>query len=239
MCKIINYVCWLLAIVTISCDKTRTPNLEIGNYYEFPVGKTSTIAIQGSGDYQIVVEDTSILDVACPEINKISVSPIRQGETFFTVFDKKTGDSAKSIIKIVDFYISFLVGNPLQPPFLSNDHLFFVENDTNDLYIFDNGYRLSGKGHYSFGKTEENFTLTILFDKAYNGYTELYLVLKNNGDVINQFIYKMILRQDGQLKMGKTYSREAMPLIMTGIDERTNARYHFVLKDITFPYHIL
>lgn len=125
MKKITKYLCGIVVLLIISCSKDTIPiNLGIENYYEFPVGKTSTITIQGSDDYQIVIENDSILNVSYKAINQFSVSPIKKGETCFVVLDKETGATAKANIKIVDHYYSFQMANPLHAPFLSNEYLF-------------------------------------------------------------------------------------------------------------------
>lgn len=226
----------------MSCSEDCTPiKLEIANYYEFPIGKKGRILIQGSGDYQIVVADTTILNVSFQEINQLSILPKnRKGETELVILDLKSRETAKTTVKITDSYFSFLIGNPLQIPFTQNEHLYFIENTLNDLLIFDNDSLLLNKGHYEFGKTEQNYTLRILFDNDLNGYKELDLILENNSDLINQFIEKRIM--SGRDSIANYYIskiRSDMPITMNAVEKNTGKKYYFVMTDRIIPYFYL
>lgn len=225
----------------MSCSKDYTPiKLEIENYYEFPIGKKGTILIQGSGDYQIVVADTTILNVSFQGISQLTILPKnRKGETELVIFDLKSRETAKTTVKITDSYFSFFIGNPQQIPFTQNEHLYFIENTLNDLLIFDNDSLLLNRGYYAFGKTEQDYTLQILFDNDFNGYEELELVLENNSDLINRFIEEKISGQDSIANSYISKSRSDMPIIMNAVEKNTGKKYYFVMTDRIIPYFYL
>lgn len=231
---------FLSVLLLMSCSDYNIPiKLEFENYYEFPLGKAKIVRIQGSGDYQVVVADTTILNVSFHEINQLSILPINKGETEFVVFDKVSGESAKAKVKITDSYFSFSIGNPQQLPFCHNESLFFVRNTSNDLLIFKNDSILLNKGHYVFEKIEQNFKLKIQFSKEYNGYKELVLVLKNNSDFINQFLEEIISNQDSITNSYNSRFRSGMPTVMNAVDTNTGKKYYFVLSDKVVPYYVL
>ena len=128
-------------------------------YTECPIGEISQIALQGSGDYEINVEDASILNINYSQ-NTLTINPIAKGITKISVYDKITKNIANSTVKITDAYCTFQVGNPVRPPFSSSVYVYMVYNCTNDLYMFDNNFNLIEKGHYLFEKTNEKYSLT-------------------------------------------------------------------------------
>ncbi len=242
MKKVAKCLFGILSLFVISCSKdTTTPiQLEIESYYEFPMGKTSTITIQDNGDYQMSVEDSSILKVSYTGINQISITPINKGETRLVIHDKKKGTTATTNIKIVDSYYSFGIWNFSHPPFLSDVYLFFILNASNDLYIFDDNFRLLNKGSYTFGRAERNYTLTIEFDEEYNNYNDLSLVIrKDSGESIYYLIETMLSNQGLKSSLNDANTREVAPKIMYAVDENTGIEYPFVLKNEIMPYYIL
>lgn len=96
------------------------------------------------------------------------------------------------------------------------------------------------RGCYAFGKSEQNYTLTIQFDEEYNNYKGLSLTLKYNGDIINQLIEDIISHQGYRSRLNIISStREVMPIIMNAVDESEGIQYSFVLENKVLPYYIL
>lgn len=86
-------------------------------YLECPIGEISQVTLQGSGDYEINVEDASILNINYSQ-NTLTINPITKGITKISVYDNITKNIANSTVKITDAYCTFQVGNPVRPPFL-------------------------------------------------------------------------------------------------------------------------
>ena len=58
-------------------------------YTECPIGEISQVTLQGSGDYEINVEDTSILNINYSQ-NTLTINPIAKGITKISVYDNIT-----------------------------------------------------------------------------------------------------------------------------------------------------
>ena len=58
-------------------------------YTECPIVEISQIALHGSGDYEINVEDASILNINYSQ-NTLTINPIAKGITKISVYDKIT-----------------------------------------------------------------------------------------------------------------------------------------------------
>lgn len=227
---------FLLMLLIISCDdENMLTIIEMEDYYEFPVGRNSKIAIKGgSGDYQITVADTSVLHVSCEKADQLIVNPTSKGETNFTIYDNKTGAVAGATIKIVDSYYCFAIGNPARVPFLSGEYLFLLQNESKDLYLFDKDLNLLDKGNHLWGKSERCFTLAIQFDKEHYGYKNLDLEITSGALWLADMFFS---NQSPQSRTGST--REIAPTVINAINDETGIEYYFALKDKTFPYSIL
>lgn len=53
-------------------------------YLECPIGEISQVTLQGSGDYEINVEDASILNINYSQ-NTLTINPITKGITKISV----------------------------------------------------------------------------------------------------------------------------------------------------------
>ena len=58
-------------------------------YLECPIGEISQVTLQGSGDYEINVEDASILNINYSQ-NTLTINPITKGITKISVYDNIT-----------------------------------------------------------------------------------------------------------------------------------------------------
>ena len=156
-------------------------------YTECPIGEISQIALQGSGDYEINVEDASILNINYSQ-NTLTINPIAKGITKISVYDKITKNIANSTVKITDAYCTFQVGNPVRPPFSSSVYVYMVYNCTNDLYMFDNNFPTLLKNLESL---LANHTLA---ESTYKARSENQIVL-NAKNKENNIVYYLIFKK--------------------------------------------
>lgn len=65
-------------------------------YLECPIGEISQVTLQGSGDYEINVEDASILNINYSQ-NTLTINPITKGITKISVYDNITKNRRRGI----------------------------------------------------------------------------------------------------------------------------------------------
>ena len=227
-----------ISVFIVSCNESRDTisKIEMERYTECPIGEISQIALQGSGDYEINVEDASILNINYSQ-NTLTINPIAKGITKISVYDKITKNIANSTVKITDAYCTFQVGNPVRPPFSSSVYVYMVYNCTNDLYMFDNNFNLIENGHYLFEKTNEKYSLTFSFNNIYNGVNKLQLDLNNNNPTLLKNLESLLANHT--LAESTYKARSENQIVLNAKNKENNIVYYLIFKKKRIPYYFL
>ena len=85
-----------ISVFIVSCNESRDTisKIEMERYLECPIGEISQVTLQGSGDYEINVEDASILNINYSQ-NTLTINPITKGITKISVYDNITKKYSK------------------------------------------------------------------------------------------------------------------------------------------------
>ena len=85
-----------ISVFIVSCIESRDTisKIEMERYLECPIGEISQVTLQGSGDYEINVEDASILNINYSQ-NTLTINPITKGITKISVYDNITKKYSK------------------------------------------------------------------------------------------------------------------------------------------------
>lgn len=231
--------CLFIGILIASCNKNEelVKNIEIEKYIECPIGEISQITLHGgSGDYEIDIEDPSILEVDYSQ-NVLAINPKKKGATKVVIYDKITKNMAESNVKTTDAYCAFQIASPVRPPFSSNVYLYLIYNTTKDLYMFNNKLGIIEKGHYLFENLNEKYYLEFSFNTNYNGVDNLRLDLNGNDYAILKLLETEINKHTFT---EKTYlGRSVTPTTLNAVNLENGVEYYLVWVNKKMPYHFL
>lgn len=131
-------------------------------YYEVPlIGKTRIDVRDGNRDYDISVENSSILDVSVDLSSSIGagtlvITPQSKGETTITVKDNISNETTNLKIKVIDSYLVYLITESNHTALSKGTIVYLVKNANKDCYFFryNNSEKIDSaplsKGTYDF-----------------------------------------------------------------------------------------
>lgn len=164
------------------------------SYYEVPlIGKTRIDVRSGNRDYNISVENPSILDVSVDlssstGMGTLVVTPKSKGETIIIVTDNVSKETINIKIKVIDSYLAYSITESNHAALSKGAIVYLIQNENKDCYFFR--YSNSGeidtaplsKGTYDFSVKIEHGT-----GNSSNDYAIPYLTLNYASDEEGNF----------------------------------------------------
>lgn len=236
MRNIIYFLIFILSLSLLSCNKEKEETKSISfdkAYYEKPILETKqSIQFQGNADnYEVLVENDEILEASIKE-NKLDILTKKKGTTTVFLRNSLTEEAESISIKVVDSYMGLSVENPISSSYYAySDKLFFINNKTKDVYWYDESLKIKKKGNYNFYLKDENFYLSLSFDKD----SVVYDISQSS----NIFLFKVlpILLDISWSK--SLISREISPINIVASEVNSSEITYFSLSEDEMPYNTL
>lgn len=212
-------------VLCLSCsEEDSTLNFE-KDYYEVQLlDQPQYIEFHTtSNDLEVIVENRELLNVEI-DGNKLKLYAKSKGETTITV--KNNYDKVQIIVRIVDSYLSFHIGEPvsIDGKFAKHDRLFLINNSNRDFYVLNDFFEIKIYGTYLFNWKNEKLYLSLMYDSKEDVYD-----ISGSSYELKYNIFPIYLN----------LTRGAMPIIMKAEDITSDVINYFILDKCDFPYNIL
>lgn len=236
MKNIICFLAFILALSLLSCNKEKeeTKFLFFDKvYYEKPIlNIKQSIQFQGNADnYEILVEDNEILEASIKE-GKLEILTKKKGTTTILFRSSLTGESESISVKVVDCYMGLSVEYPVSSSYYAySDKLFFINNKTKDVYWYDESLKIKKKGNYNFYLKDENFYLSLSFDKD----SIVYDISRSS----NIFLFTVLPTLLDISWNTSLTSREVSPIAIVASDVNSSEVTYFSLSKDEMPYNTI
>lgn len=176
-----------------------------------------------SNDLDVIVENRELLNVEI-DGNKLKLYAKSKGETTITV--KNNYDKAQIIVRIVDSYLSFHIGEPvnIDGKFIKYDRLFLINNSNRDFYVLNDSFEIKIYGTYLFNWKNEKLYLSLMYDSREDVYD-----ISGSSHELKYNIFPIYLN----------LTRAATPITMRAVDITSGVINYFILDKCEFPYNML
>lgn len=235
MRNIIYFLSFILSISLLSCNKEKEEIKSLyfdKEYYEKPLlDIKQSIQFQGNADkYEILVENTKILEASIKE-DKLEILTKKKGATTIYLRNSLANETESISIKVIDSYMGLSVERPISSSLYAySDKMFFINNKTNDVYWYDDSFKLKKKGNYNFYLKDEKFYLSLSFDKD-----SIIYDISNSSNI---FLFKVLLNVL-DISWSKLTSREISPINIVAININSSEKTYFSLSKDEMPYNTI
>lgn len=235
MRNIIYFLSFILSISLLSCNKEKEEIKSLyfdKEYYEKPLlDIKQSIQFQGNADkYEILVENTKILEASIKE-DKLEILTKKKGTTTIYLRNSLANETESISIKVIDSYMGLSVERPISSSLYAySDKMFFINNKTNDVYWYDDSFKLKKKGNYNFYLKDEKFYLSLSFDKD-----SIIYDISNSSNI---FLFK-VLPDLLDISWSKLTSREISPISIVAININSSEKTYFSLSKDEMPYNTI
>lgn len=235
MRNIIYFLSFILSISLLSCNKEKEEIKSLyfdKEYYEKPLlDIKQSIQFQGNADkYEILVENTKILEASIKE-DKLEILTKKKRATTIYLRNSLANETESISIKVIDSYMGLSVERPISSSLYAySDKMFFINNKTNDVYWYDDSFKLKKKGNYNFYLKDEKFYLSLSFDKD-----SIIYDISNSSNI---FLFK-VLPDLLDISWSKLTSREISPINIVAININSSEKTYFSLSKDEMPYNTI
>lgn len=235
MRNIIYFLSFILSISLLSCNKEKEEIKSLyfdKEYYEKPLlDIKQSIQFQGNADkYEILVENTKILEASIKE-DKLEILTKKKGATTIYLRNSLANETESISIKVIDSYMGLSVERPISSSLYAySDKMFFINNKTNDVYWYDDSFKLKKKGNYNFYLKDEKFYFSLSFDKD-----SIIYDISNSSNI---FLFK-VLPDLLDISWSKLTSREISPINIVAININSSEKTYFSLSKDEMPYNTI